>query len=167
MDMQDETAVTEGATPDSPETAVATAPAALDEAEYPKRRRILGQWCDRVDSPLPDYPGCIYVVTNVSGPQFVRFWEETHAAPGDTVARYNYLWDYQRRQHLVLAWYVEGVTPAQIEDITGKSLPAVELVGMVINATMPAVIRAMNPPNLPGWWPNTTPTATSASKMGE
>lgn len=144
-----------------PETAVP------DLKEYPRRRRILGQWCDRVDSPLPDYPGCIYVVTNASGPQFVHFWDATHAAPEGVRERYNYLWDYARRQHLVMAWHIEGVSRAQIEDVSGKSLPAVELAGFVINATWPAVIRAMNLPNLPGWWPNTTPTATSGNETGE
>lgn len=138
-----------------------------DEKEYPQRRRILGQWCDRVDSPLPDYPGCIYVVTNMSSPQFVRFWEETHAAPKDTVARYNHLWDYKRRQHLVLAWHVRGVNQAHVEDESGKSLPAVELAGYVVNATWPTVVRAMNLPNLPGWWPIITPTATSESEPDE
>lgn len=146
--------------------------AAPDKKEYPQRTRLFGQWCDRVDSPLPDYPGCIYVVTNLSSPQFVQLWEKTHAAPdGNTdagkLARYNYLWDYARRQHLVLAWHIQGVSQAQVEDTSGKSLPAVELAGFVINATMPAVIRAMNPPNLPGWWPIITPTATSESEMGE
>lgn len=138
-----------------------------DEKEYPQRRRILGQWCDRVDSPLPDYPGCIYVVTNMSSPQFVRFWEATHAAPDGVVERYNYLWDYARRQHLVLEWHVQGVNSAHVGDGSGKSLPAVELAGFVINATWPTAIRAMNLPNLPGWWPNTTPTATSESEPDE
>jgi hypothetical protein len=148
------------------ETAVQTP--ILDEVEFPKRLRLRGQWCDRVDSPLPDYPGCIYVVTNMSSPQFMRFWEMTHAAPEGAVERYNYLWDYGRRQHLVLDWHVQGVNEAHVaDDTSGKSLPAVELAGFVVNATWPTVIRAMNLPNLPGWWPNITPTATSEGEMGE
>lgn len=146
--------------------------AVLDEAEYPLRQRIAGQWCDRVDSPLPDFPGCIYVVTSLNVRQFMTFWEKTHQAPDSEtdegrLERYHYLWDYQRRQHLVKAWHVEGVSQAQIEDETGQSLPAVELAGMVINATMPATIRAMNLPNLPGWWPNRAPTATSGGATGD
>ena len=143
------------------ETAV---PEPLDEEEFPLRKRVGTQMCDRVVSPLPDYPGCIYVVTNVSGPQFVAFWKKTHEAPEGELERLNYLWDYQRRQHLVKEWHIKFVDKEHIDDDSGKSLPAVELAGFVINATMPAVIRAMNLPNLPGWWPKAASTATSGSE---
>lgn len=148
------------------ETAV---PEPLDEEEYPLRQRITGQWCDRVESPLPDYPGCIYVVTNLSAKQFMTFWEKTQAAPDPNTdeglrERYHYLWDYQRRQHLVKAWHIEGVSEAHTDDVSGKSLPAMELAGFVIQATMPATIRALNLPNLPGWWPKAANTATSGSE---
>ena len=78
--------------------------------------------------------------------------------------RYHYLWDYQRRQHLVKAWHIEGVSEAHTDDVSGKSLPAMELAGFVIQATMPATIRALNLPNLPGWWPKAANTATSGSE---
>ena len=144
----------------SKETAVTNAD--YTEDEYPLR--IRGQWCDRVDSPLPDYPGCIYVVTNPSARQFMTFWEKTHDAPEGELERYQHLWDYQRIQHLVLAWHIHGLDNAKAEDESGASLPAIELAWFAVQATRPATMRALNLPNLPGWWPNSANTATSGDE---
>jgi hypothetical protein len=139
----------------------------IDDKEYPKRKRIEGQWCDRVDSPLADYPGCIYVVTNLSSPQFVKFWEMTLNAPAGQEERMLHLWNYAARQHLVKQWHVQGVNEAHVADESGRSLPAVELAWLVIQATSPATARALNLPNLAGWWPNTTNTSTSGNGKDE
>lgn len=139
----------------------------IDDKEFPHRLRIEGQWCDRVDSPLADYPGCIYVVTNLSSPQFVRFWEKTLNAPAGQDERVLHLWNYAARQHLVKRWHIKDVNEAHVEDVTGRSLPAVELAWFAIQATSPATVRALNLPNLAGWWPLTTNTATSGNGKDE
>lgn len=140
---------------------------AVNEAKHPTEKRIDGQMCDRVDSPVGDFPGCIYVVRTMSPAQFEQYWLRLHGASDDVAERRLYAADYYNRQHLVAEWHIEGVADGHLGNEHGQSLPAVELINFIVAATTPTVKRAMNLPNLPGWWPNITATPTSGGGKDE
>lgn len=132
---------------------------AVIDIEHPHEKLINGQKCDRVDSPLEDFPGCIYVVRYMSPGQFKQYWERIQDGSTDLKERLLFTADFYIRQHLVIEWHIEGIE--ERPDEHGQNLPAQELMNFVVAATAPAVKRATNLPNLPGWWPPTTTTVTS------
>jgi len=128
-------------------------------SEHPETKTINGQTAVRVDSPLKNWPGCIYVPQELTPGQFDQWWVAFNTQrPKDTPPeRYVYM----TRQHLVLEWHIDGVEPHHMSD-DGLNLPTARLFGFVTAATMPLIEEAKSFPNLPGWWSDTTNGSAAA-----
>lgn len=121
----------------------------MPKTQYPDTKIVDGQTAVRVDSPLPHWPGCIYVPRELSPDQFDTWWiaKNTPSPEGCPPERKQYM----DRQHLIMEWHIEGV---DVHHVTpdGRKLPSANLLGFITAATIPIIDAAMILPNLPGWW---------------
>ena len=112
-------------------------------------KTIDGQAAIAIASPLPAWPGHIFIPRDLSPDQFDQWWVSFNeeAPDGCTPERKAFM----DRQHLVLEWHIEGVEPHHVTSDGGK-LPTAKLFGFVVAATSPLINEARSLPNLPGWW---------------
>lgn len=117
-------------------------------SEHPETKIINEQKAIRVDSPLENWPGCIYVPAELSPEQFDKWWKNDNT-PNDDIPPERKL--FRDRYHLVLEWHIEGLKAHHVEP-SGDKLPSMRIAGFIVSATTPIISEARSYPNLPGWW---------------
>jgi hypothetical protein len=135
----------------TPDLRQAQVPAESPEPEF---ETINGQQVVRVDSPLANWPGHIYVPRGLNAEQYSRWWEIYQVNGGDSrpelpqAAAIERI--YRERRHIVIKSHITSV------ESFDEDMPYLALMNLVVAATQPLIMEARFLPNLPGWWSNTT-----------
>ena len=114
----------------------------------------------RIESPLDNWPGYIFITVELDEEQFSQWWEADKAADTND-NRPDELKAWDTRRHLLLDFQLGDLTPDNFPP--GSKVPSLKLAMWFISETQPLILQARSLPNWRRPSSDTAPTTAETS----